>query len=173
MSRIAFYTFGVLRETPGHQQVRPFWNRAPKVLEVAENTDGFIYRSLEGGQNPHFYDEQKYPVSPPDDPGARAPATLSLWTDLESVYVFAYQGPHAEALRKRKEWFVKPEWPTYVAWWVHDDHVPTHEEVIARQRHIYEDGSTPYAFDFKTPFDETGNPTRMNRSVIEERRPAV
>ena len=108
-----------------------------------------------------------------DDPGARAPATLSLWADLESVYAFAYRGPHAEALSKRKEWFVKADWPTYVAWWVDDDLVPTYQEAIQRQRHVHENGPTPYAFDFKTPFDEAGSPVRMSRSKIEKRRQSV
>lgn len=57
-----------------------------------------------------------------------APTTLSLWADLESVFAFAYNGVHAglnaEALKHRKEWFLTPEWPTYVAWWVEDNHEP-------------------------------------------------
>ena len=173
MSRIAFYTFGILREPFGHEQVQPFFDRVPTVFEAAENTEGFIDQLTTSGRSPDFYDERKYPGSSPDSPGARAPATLSLWTELESVYAFAYRGPHGEAFRKRKEWFVKAEWPTYVAWWVDDDHVPTHEEAIERQKYIHENGPTPYAFDFRTPFDKAGSSTRLSRRKIEERRSSV
>jgi hypothetical protein len=116
MSKVAFYTFGILRESPGHETVRPFWDRGPGVIEAAGNTDGFVNLTRDEGRNSLFHDEQEYPASPPFEPSSRAPATLSLWDNLESVYAFAYRGPHAEALRKRKEWFVKAEWPTYVAW---------------------------------------------------------
>jgi hypothetical protein len=55
----------------------------------------------------------------------RVPETLSLWQDLESVFAFVYHGIHAQALNKRKEWFVHPQWSSYVAWWVEDDHIPS------------------------------------------------
>jgi len=173
MSKVAFYTFGILRESPRHETVRPFWDRGPRVIEAAENTDGFVYQSREQWQNPLFHDQQEYPVLPPDNPSERAPATLSLWEDLESVYAFSYRGPHAEALGKRKEWFVKAEWPTYVAWWVDDDHMPTFEEAVERQGHLHENGPTPYAFDFKTPHGETGAPEQLDRGKIEKRRQSV
>ena len=179
MSRIAFYTFGILREPFGNEQVQPFFDWVPSVFEAAENTDGFIDRpridEKDWGRpvSPHFYDVQKYPGAPADNPDARAPVTLSLWADLESVYAFAYRGAHGEALRKRKEWFVKPDWPTYAARWVGDDHVPTYEEAIERQKHIHHNGPTRYAFDLKTPFDELGNPTQLSRSRVAERRKGV
>lgn len=179
MSRIAFYTFGILHEPFGHEVVQPFWDSVPTVFEASENTEGFIDRSpgdekVWGGRvSPHFHDVEKYPGAPPDNPGARAPATLSLWADLESVSAFAYRGSHGEALRKRKEWFVRAEWPTYVAWWVGDDHVPTYEEAIERHKHIHENGPTPHAFDFRTPFDEDGEPTQLSKRKIEERRRSV
>ena len=64
MRKITFYTFGILRESPGPEKVRPFWDRSAKVIEAAENTEGFVYLSREGGRSPLFYDEQEYPVSP-------------------------------------------------------------------------------------------------------------
>ena len=173
MSRIAFYTFGILREAFGHEQVQPFWDKTPAVFEAAENTEGFVDRVRVGGASPHFYDEQRFPATPPGTPGTRAPATLSLWTDLESIYAFVYRGLHGDAFRKRKEWFVRAEWPTYVAWWVDDDHMPTLEEAVERHRYIHENGATPYAFDFRASFDEAGSPTRLSRPKVEKRRQSL
>lgn len=100
-------------------------------------------------------------------------ATVSLWDDLESVYVFAYYGRHAEALKKRQDWFTKPEWPTYVAWWVGDDQTPTREDAANRLEHLHDQGSTPYAFDFKTPFNADGEPAILDRLKINDRSRAV
>jgi hypothetical protein len=79
-------------------------------------------------------------------------------SDLESVYPFAYQGLHGEALRLRREWFVKPAWPTYVAWWVGDADEPSWEDAFRRMEHLHDHGPTPYAFTFSTPFDAEGHP---------------
>jgi hypothetical protein len=46
-------------------------------------------------------------------------------------------------LRRRKEWFRKPQWPTYVAWWVSDDHVPTWAEAVERCEHLHDHGASP------------------------------
>ena len=168
MSRIAFYTFGILREPKGHAQVQGFYDRLDATFETAENAEGFIDRDRLIGEDqrswgpmvrPRFFDQNRH---------AHAPATLSLWTDLESVYAFAYRSTHGEAFQKRREWFLKPEWPTYVAWWVDDHHIPTRVEASQRLEYIHDHGSTPYAFDFKQPFDEERQPKELDRKLIQE-----
>ena len=121
MARLAFYTFGILHEPREHPRTKGFIERVPLVFDSAENSEGFVDRASarnreendprwgEPGANPRFFEEDHHPF---------APATLSVWDDLESVYAFAYNGRHAEALTKREEWFRAPEWPTYVAWWI-------------------------------------------------------
>ena len=78
-----------------------------------------------------------------------------------------------EALKKRSEWFVNPEWPTYVAWWVEDRETPTEEDAASRLEHFHDKGSTPHAFDFKTPFDSAGTSSNMDRSKIQEKAKTV
>ncbi len=176
MARVAFYTFGILHESGDHPRTEPFVDRIPSVFAGAENSKGFVDRS-KGRQNPedglHWGDPQAHPRFFVEDQHPDAPATISLWDDLESVYAFAYSGRHAEVLGKRKEWFVNPEWPTYVAWWVEDDHIPTRQDASQRLEHLHDHGSTPHAFDFKTPFDAAGQPWRMDREKIRERAEVV
>jgi len=163
MSRIAFYTFGILREPYGHPQVQGFFDRIDSVFEQARNSEGFI--ALDDGtwgeyEWPRFYIKEKH---------AGAPATLSLWRDIESVCAFAYKNLHGEALKLREEWAVKPEWPTYVAWWVEDDRFPTREEASRRLEHLHDNGSSPFAFNFKKYFDADGNPKELDRELLNER----
>lgn len=163
MPRIAFYTFGILREPYGHPRVQGFFDRIDSVFEQAKNSEGFI--ALDDGTWgdyvwPRFYVKEKH---------AAAPATLSLWSDIESVCAFAYKNLHGEALRLREEWAVKPEWPTYVAWWVEDDRIPTREEASRRLEHLHDNGSSPFAFNFKKSFDATGNPKDLDRELLNER----
>jgi hypothetical protein len=72
MTRIAFYTFGLLMERYGHGTVQPFVDATPDVFAMAEGSPGFIARAAKPfpdrpglGQNygqwgvflaPRFYD---------------------------------------------------------------------------------------------------------------------
>ena len=153
MARLAFYTFGILRERPPHAQVQGFFDRIDAAFASAEGTHGFIARRPRGdpekprGLNPRFFDPAQH---------GGAPQTLSVWESLESVFAFAYRGLHAEALRLRREWFVEPQWPSYAAWWVADDYFPTWPEAIQRLEHLHDHGPTPFAFSFKQAFPAPG-----------------
>lgn len=175
MARVAFYTFGILHERGEHPKTQGFIDRTPGVFASAENADGFVdHANTHIERHDHTWgDPRAHPRFFVEDQHPGAPATMSLWDDLESVYAFAYYGRHAEALGKRKEWFVNPEWPTYVAWWIEDDHIPTREDASKRLEHLHDHGSTPHAFDFKTPFDYAGQPWRMDRKKIRERAEVV
>lgn len=159
MPRVAFYTFSILRAPHGSKQVQGFFDRIFFVFYAADNIDGFIDRARSESDwgpyaTPRFFVEGKH---------AEAPTTLSVWRDLESVYAFVYHGAHLEALKQRKEWFIEPEWPTYVAWWVADDHIPTWVEASDRHEYLHDNGPSFYAFDFKRPFDESGQPTVLDK----------
>jgi len=167
MAKVAFFTFGILSEAQGHPQVQGFFDRIVRNFETAEQSDGFIDRS---GRNPeteqHSWGEWVSPRFFREGEHAGDPMTLSLWEDLESVFAFAYSGVHAETLSRRKEWFLKPEWPTYVAWWVPDDHTPDWHEAKERHEHLHDYGPSSYAFDFKHPFGPDGNPIEIDRALV-------
>jgi len=176
MARLAFYTFGVLHETIGHPRVQDFWDRVVPVIRSAASYPGYIAHDSDRGERwgedtaPRFYDPAIHPpVAEGQSSRSAAPATLSLWHDVASVVAFAYSGMHREALQRRKEWFRTPEWPTYVAWWVGDDEVPTRAEATQRLEYLHDHGSTPHAFNFKQPFDADGNPAPLSASAMENR----
>ena len=132
MAKLAFYTFAVLEEAFRHQRSRGFVDRITGVFESAEQASRFVGRADSArheGQNAQWGDPLATPRfnarqrdarrdnSPEVSLDDHESATVSLCDDLESVYAFAYCGRHAEALKKREDWFVKPEWPSVVAWW--------------------------------------------------------
>jgi hypothetical protein len=167
MARIAFLTYGILREPWDHPETKGFVDRIEGSFAQAEQSAGFIdrHRGVDG-QNwgppaiSRFYDEQMH---------AGEAATLSLWSDLESVCAFAYRGIHGEAFHNRRNWFLKTEWPTYAAWWIADEHTPDWEEAFERHEYLHHHGPTAEVFNFKRPFDETGSPTQLDRDRIGQR----
>jgi hypothetical protein len=168
MAKVAFFTFGILREAQGHPQVQGFFDLNVRTGEAAEQSAGFIGRSTlnpETGQ--HTWGERGHPRFFRGEEHAQAPRTLSLWADLESVFAFAYAGVHAKALRQRTEWFLPPAWPTYVAWWVPDDHTPDWHEANERHAHLHDYGPSSYAFDFTQPFGPEGHPIVLNRVRVQ------
>ena len=184
MAKLAFYTFAVLEEAFRHQHSRGFVDRITGVFESAEQASRFVGRADSArheGQDAQWGDplatlrlnarqrDARRDNSPEVSPDDHEAATLSLWDDLESVYAFAYYGRHAEALKKREDWFVKPEWPSFVAWWVENGQIPTWEDACSRLELLNDEGSTPHAFDFKTPLESAGTPWRMDRSKIQEK----
>ncbi len=172
MSCVAFITFGVLREPAGHPQVQGFFDRSGTVFATAEASHGQIdyyrgqgdqYRVSAEGSPFGAYTTGRFVTA---DLAGREEQTLSLWADLEAVSAFAYAVPHAEALRHRREWFLKPAWPTYAAWWVADDDWPDWPEANARLEHLHDHGASAIAFDFRSPFDAEDRPTLLDRGRI-------
>lgn len=78
---------------------------------------------------------------------------LSVWTDVASLRAFAFgDDKHAAAMRRRLRWFAPLHRPTSVLWWVAAGHRPTLAEAAGRLEQLEQDGPTPVAFTFGTPF---------------------
>ena len=168
MSKIAFFTFGVLREPEDHPQSQGFVDRAGPTFEVAEASEGFVDRSMfdEETELESWGDRVPPRFTSDDEPWE---VSLSRWDDLESIFAFAYSGFHSENLRRRQEWLVNPQWPSYAAWWVADDHTPDWHEANERLERLHDQGPSPHAFDFKRPFDADGRPIELDRTLVQEK----
>ena len=167
--RVALYTFGVFA-VPSDDPVNDgFHTRNDPILEAVDSAPGLIARSgYADEQGPQPWGEQVYPSFYVERGDGWSPATLSLWSDLESAFAFSYSGLHAEALAHGREWMVKPEWPPYALWWVTGDHQPTWHEAVARHLQLHENGSSSDAFNFKKPFDALGRKVSIDRSLVKE-----
>jgi Domain of unknown function (DUF3291) len=136
-------------------------------LRNVELSDGFIARSgYEGNPGPECWGKQVYPRFYVERGDGWSPSTLSLWNDLPSLMAFTYGSAHADALRHGREWFLKPEWPPLVLWWVEHDHVPTWQEAVVRHEHLHDHGPTLYAFDFKIAFDQEDRQMKIDSELV-------
>ena len=62
MAKVAFFTFGILREARGHPQVQGFYDRNARTHEAAEQSEGFISRSRrDPATGQHGWGEQVAP----------------------------------------------------------------------------------------------------------------
>jgi len=172
--RIAFTTFAILKAPYGNPGVQEFDDLTPFAFEQAERSPGFIARAKESADQSHLTNFERdwgawgkfnaprfYTGGRTNDTDSRA-STLSLWEDLESVFAFVYDGLHRDTLRRRHEWFLKPEWPSYAAWWVADDAVPTWDDACRALEHLHDNGPTPTAFTFHDLFTSDGTPTKLS-----------
>lgn len=167
--RIALYTFGVFRAPADDAVNQGFHDRNDRNFLVAESSSGFIARSgYDDEPGPESWGEQVFPRFYVERGDGWSPSTLSLWKDLASPMAFSYAGIHAEAMRHAREWFLKPTWPPYALWWVEQDHIPTWTEAVARHEFLHDHKASAFAFDFKTPFDEDGRPTTLDREAVRQ-----
>lgn len=166
MAKVAFYTFGLLKDVEQCPEAQGFVDRIPAVFQTSDFAEGQIDRRGHPVKGP-VPDVRFGPYVVPEifDPAltSRIYQTLSFWSDLESVWAFAYGGNHGEALQHRREWFEQTEWPVYAAWWVDDGELSSITDALERATHLYQHGPTPYAFDFRTAFTPDGQPYKLDR----------
>jgi hypothetical protein len=160
MAKLAVLTYGIFHNALDDSGLSTFYDRGPAIFQNADRLPGFIklVADKKDRDEPHstFLSES-------DTIGSSE--TLSLWTNLETLFAFAYHGLHAEALNKRSQWFRKESFPAYAIWWVDDDHIPDWIEAYQRHGHLHKHGATAFAFDFKHPFDTVGNPVEVDRGA--------
>jgi hypothetical protein len=68
----------------------------------------------------------------------------------------------------RSEWFIQSEQPNYVLYWSFAGEVPTEVEIQKRFEYLYQNGPTPYAFNFNNPFTVE---EMLNYQVEEQEQP--
>jgi hypothetical protein len=164
---VALYTFGQFAKPSIDSSNDGFHQRNDPILALVDKAPGLVARSgYDGDPGPASWGTQVYPRFYMDNGDGYAPSTLSLWHDLESAMAFSYFGLHKEALSRGRDWFIKGDWPPYVLWWVVEGTHPTWADAIIRHEHLHDNGSTVFAFSFKSAFDARGSATQIDVSLI-------
>jgi hypothetical protein len=140
-----------------------FVSRLADINALADSAPGFVWRlQTEDGDATAFrpYDDDRILVN------------MSVWESLETLGQFVYRSPHAEVMRRRREWFEKLTEAFLALWWVPAGHRPTIEEAKERLAHLREHGATPYAFTFRQPFAAPSAPSAQMQQPLADECPA-
>ncbi|QRM56758.1 DUF3291 domain-containing protein [Sinorhizobium sp. BG8] len=164
------YNFGLHVDDYESPAVEGFRLREAANFEAASRASGFVARSAyPDEQDLECWGPQQFPRFLEGSGFESGPSSLSLWTDIESLMAFSYNGVHADALKHARKWNRKQAWPPLVLWWVPEGERPTWAEGAGRLEHLHDHGASSRAFTFKLPFDRTGSPYSVDRTAMREK----
>lgn len=138
---LAQYNVTTLRAPLEAPQSAPFREALEHINALAEAQPGFVWRAKGEG-----FDSAT--PAPSQDP--LYIVNLSVWESAEALAAFAYRTEHRDYVRRRGEWFLPREGPSFVLWRIPAGHVPTNAECEARLADLAAHGPTERAFDFRT-----------------------
>ena len=146
MSRfhLAQVNIGRLRAPIGDPIMEGFRTQLDPINALADQSPGFVWRL-------QTEDGNATAIRPYESDDLMA-INMSVWESLESLQQFVYKTEHVRPLRDRKQWFEPIEGPIIALWWIPAGHIPTVTEARERLQHLKENGPTPHAFTFRTPF---------------------
>lgn len=167
---LAVYNFGLHVDDYESPRVEGFRLREPLNFEAAERAEGFVGRSgYDDVPGPESWGEKVYPRFIKDSGFEDAPSSLSLWTGLEALMAFTYNGVHADALKHARNWNRRQAWPSLVLWWVPGGSRPVWADGAGRLEHLYDHGATPRGFTFKVAFCPEEKPIIVDRESMREK----
>lgn len=135
MPHVAQVNIARLRHAKGHSAVQPFFDQIDEINQLAEASDGFVWRYI-GDYG--------------DDP--LVVFNLSVWETLDALSQFVYRSAHVKVLRMKGDWMTPLTSPHLALWWVAENTTPSPEEAMQRLELLETQGPTPNAFDFKHRF---------------------
>jgi len=137
---IAEMNVAAMRYPVRDPRMAEFFSAIDEINADADEAPGFVWRMPE-------YLEEADAI----EVGGAASllVNMSLWHDFEALQAFTYQShDHLQALRRRREWFVRADIPNYVLWWLPDGTLPTVADGRRRLALLHEKGPGPEAFTF-------------------------
>ncbi|MBX7172669.1 MAG: DUF3291 domain-containing protein [Pyrinomonadaceae bacterium] len=123
--------------------MQEFVDNLEKVNDLAENSEGFIWRLKDDNNNAtafNPYDDEQILIN------------ISVWKNMESLENYVFKTFHTDFLRRRKEWFHLFGKASTAMWWIPLGQFPTVEEAVEKLDHLQKNGASELAFDFKNRF---------------------
>lgn len=111
------------------------------VNALADSTPGFVWRLKESETDPTATVVHDY--------GDHLLINFSVWESREALWNFVYRSPHLDALRRRREWFLRIAEPYMVLWWIPEGQIPSLAEGMRRLDRLRAGGPGPEAFTFR------------------------
>lgn len=164
---LAIYNFGLHVDDFESPRVEGFRLREPFNFEAARRAEGFVGRSgYFGVPGPRSWGPKVYPRFIKGSGFTDAPSSLSLWTSIEALMAYTYDGVHADALKHARNWNQRQTWPSLVLWWVPERKRPDWADGAERLEMLHDQGPTPRAFTFKAAFCPDGSPLAIDRDSV-------
>ena len=125
-----------------------FMNQLDEINALADQAPGFIWRLMMDDSG-NATSLQAF-----DDP--RIIINLSVWESVEALFDFVYKSAHTKVMRRRHDWFEKPQSAHMALWWTPADEVPSTLDGTSRLLHLSQFGPSASAFTFKNRFPAPG-----------------
>lgn len=140
-SLLAHINIGLLKAPIHDPMIADFADNLDKINAIAEAAPGFIWRLKDDENNATSFNPYNNELMI---------VNISVWTDLEALKAYAYHTDHMTFFQRRYEWFKSLDKPHMCLWWTDHNHMPDANEGKKRLDHLWDNGSTQYAFDFKS-----------------------
>ncbi len=142
---LAQLNLGLFKAPLDAEEMAEFVAALDPINAIAESSPGFVWRLTDESGGPSSF------VEVPGRTGSLWAPNLSVWTDLESLKHFMYKSGHASYLRRRSEWFDKPDTPINVLWWIPAGETPTLADAVRRLDHLTEHGPSDEGWPLTQP----------------------
>ena len=133
-----------------------FVDNLDRIYALAEATPGFVWRHISVDGDP---EAKKIYAS--DD----IIFNMSVWESYQAMHDFVFKTDHSGYLRRRREWFRRPDQPMTVLWWIPAGEIPALDEAYGRLKHLREHGPSAHAWTLATPHPPPG--TDVQASAVE------
>lgn len=139
--RLAEFNRGILRHDWDDRRVADFVRSLDRVNGLAQRAPGFVWMLGEAEM-----ERAQLDADSPLDAHPRLASTLSVWTDAQTLYDFAFRTVHRRFFDRGPEWFLPSQGPRLVMWYVAEGHRPDVAEAAERLSWLEDRGETPDAF---------------------------
>jgi len=123
--------------------MKEFVDNLDKVNEIAENSDGFVWRLKDDNNNAtnlNPYNDEQIIVN------------YSIWESIETLEHYMYKTFHSEFLKRRKEWFQTFGQVSTAMWWVKKGEIPDLTEAMAKLDYLQKNGASAKVFNFRNKY---------------------
>lgn len=123
--------------------MKEFVDNLDKVNEIAEKSDGFVWRLKDEDNNAtnfNPYNDEQIIVN------------YSIWESIETLEHYMYKTFHSEFLKRRKEWFHTFGQVATAMWWVKKGEIPDVTEAMEKLDYLQKNGASEIVFNFKQKY---------------------
>lgn len=123
--------------------MKEFVDNLDKVNEIAEKSDGFVWRLKDEDNNAtnfNPYNDEQIIVN------------FSIWESIETLEHYMYKTFHSEFLKRRKEWFQTFGQVATAMWWVKKSEIPDVTEAMEKLDYLQKNGASEIVFNFKQKY---------------------